>query len=266
VNHERPEADKRLPYGEGIYRRRTRLVAEPERVVANLEDDFHRFRVELLHDARAIRAVQGEAGRFPWTACPGAFRPLQAFVGAALGQSPAAASRGLNPRENCTHLFDLAVLALTHASRGGRRQYDMAVPDRVDGRTRATLHCDGELALAWEIEGSQISGPAPWSGHNLRGRDFLHWAEAELDPDTAEAALALRRSVFIANGRLGDLDRTPNAGSMLRWAANTCHSFTPGIAEEAWRVRGATLEFTHQPERLLADLEVPEELRGRCRL
>jgi len=255
VSQERSRIPARLPYGEGTYRRRTRLVADAGRVTADLEDDFHRFRVVLEHDGCSVRAVRGEAMRYPWTACPGAFTPLQAFVGAPLDPSPTAASRRVNPREHCAHLFDLAALALSHALRGGRRQYDIAVPDRRDGRTRAALHRDGELLLTWEVAGSSISGPVPWAGHSLRGRDFLHWAEAELDPDTAEAAVALRRAVFIASGRQGDLDSAPNAGALLRWAANTCHSFTPGIAEEALRVRGATREFSHGPDRLLADLE-----------
>jgi len=255
VSSEPSEPAARLPYGEGTYRRRTRLLAEAGRVVADLEDDFHRFRVVLEHDGRNVRAVRGEAMRYPWTACPGAFTPLQAFVGAPLDPSPTAASRRVNPRENCTHLFDLAALALPHALRGGRRQYDIAVPDRRHGRTRAALRRDGELVLTWEVEGGNIGGPAPWAGRSLRGRDFLHWAEARLGLDTAEAALVLRRAVFIASGRLNDLDSAPNAGALLRWAANTCHSFTPGIAEDALRVRGATREFSHRPESLLADLE-----------
>jgi hypothetical protein len=254
VSSEQSETAAPLPYGEGIYRRRVRLVAEPGSVIADLEDDFHRFRVELEHDGNNVRAVRGDAMRFPWTACPGAFTPLQAFVGAPLERDPTAAARRVNPRENCAHLFDLAALASSHARRGGRRQYDIAVPDRIDGRTSAAIHRDGDPILAWEVEGSWIGGPAPWSGRSLRGREFLHWAEAELDPETAEASIALRRAVFIANGRLNDLDSAPNAGALLRWAANTCHSFTPGIAEAAARVRGATIEFTHRPDDLLADL------------
>jgi hypothetical protein len=36
-------------------------------------------------------------------------------------------------------------------------------------------------------------------------------------------------------------------------AAGSCHSFTPGIAERALRVRGTTRDFTHRPEALLAE-------------
>jgi len=249
------KGDGRLPYGEGVYRRRTLLVAEKGRVVADLEDDFHRYRVEIEHDGEKVRAVRGDAVRYPWTECARAFTPLQAFRGAPLSTKLEAASRRANPRENCTHLFDLAALAVAQAAAGrARRQYDIAVPDRADGITRATLHRDGELVLAWDLRGSEISDPTPYAGRELRGAGLARWAEAELDPDTAEAAIVLRRGAFIANGRLGDFDGAPDASALLPWAANSCHSFTPGIAEKALRMRGATREFSHHPERLLADV------------
>jgi len=252
----RPE---RLPYGEGIYRRRILLVAANGRVTADLEDDFHCYRVEIEHDGGQVGAVRGDAARYPWTECGRVFTPLQAFRGTPLSTSLTAVSRRANPRENCTHVFDLAVLAVAHAAAGrGRRQYDIAVPDRTDGVTRATLERDGEPVLAWDLCGSEVSDPPPYAGRELRGAGLARWAEAELDPDTAEAAIVLRRGSFIANGRLGDFDSARDASVLLAWAENSCHSFTRGIAEKALRVRGSTREFTHHPERLLADVLRPE--------
>jgi len=245
----------RLPYGEGIYRRRILLVADEGRVVGDMEDDFHRFGIEIEHDGERVSAVRGAAYRYPWTECGHAFAPLQAFRGAPLSARLAAVARGANPRENCTHLFDLAVLAVAHAAaRRARRQYDIGVPDRVDGVTRATLERDGERLLAWDLDGSEIRNPPPYAGRDLRGADFPRWAEAELDPDAAEAAFVLRRGVVIANGRLGNFDAARDASVLLSWAKNSCHSFTPGIAEKALRVPGTTREFTRHPERLLADV------------
>jgi len=248
----------RLPYGEGVYRRRILLVAADGRVTADLEDDFHRYGVEIAHDGGQVGAVRGHVGRFPWSECENASTPLQAFRGAPLSTSLTANARRGNPRENCTHLFDLAVLAVAHAAAGrARRQYDIAVPDRVDGVTRATLQRDGELVLAWDLCGSEISDPPPYAGRELRGASLASWAESELDPDTAEAAIVLRRGSFISNGRLGDFDSAPNASVLLPWAENSCHSFTRGIAEKALRIRGSTREFTHHPERPLADVLRP---------
>jgi hypothetical protein len=247
-------SDAPLPYGEGVYRRRIELAAGASRVTADLEDDFHRMRVEVAHDGERVLSVDGESSRFPWTECPGALVPLRSLRGVALTTRPTAASGGVNPRENCTHLFDLATLAVVHAAAGReRRRYDVCVPDRIDNRTRVTLARDGEPLLAWDVAGSEITGPPPFAGRSLRGSQFLRWAETELDADTAEAAIVLRRGVFIAAGRINDLDGAQSAAALMKWTRGTCHAFTPGIAETADRVRGSSREFTRRPEALLAD-------------
>jgi len=246
---------ERLPYGEGVYRRRILLVGEPGRIVADLEDDFHRMRVVIEHDGERVQNVGGDSTRFPWTECPAALTPLAALRGAKLTTATTAAANGANPRENCTHLFDIATLAVAHAAAAReRRRYDIAVPDRIDNRTRPTLARDGEPILTWEVSGSVIKGPAPFTGRSLRGMEFLRWAEAKFDADAAEAAIVLRRGVFISAGRLNDLDTSPNAAALIKWVGATCHSFTPGIAESAHRVMGSSREFTHRPEALLGDL------------
>lgn len=252
----RPETSiARLPYGEGVYRRRILLTGGRGRVVADLEDDFHRMRVVIEHDGERVLTIAGESTRFPWTECPGALTPLQALRGAKLTTATTVAANGANPRENCTHLFDIATLAVAHAAAAReRRRYDVAVPDRIDNRTRPTLARNGEPLLVWEVTGSKITGPAPFAGRSLRGMEFLRWAEAEFDADAAEAAIVLRRGTFISAGRLNDLDTSPNAAALIKWTGSTCHSFTPGIAESADRVIGSAHEFSHQPEALLADL------------
>ena len=249
-------ARERLPYGEGVFRRRYRLRAEPDRVVADMEDDFHRFRVLLSHDGEHVTQVEGEAYRYPWTACPGATTPLRALTGMALSERFSAGAERTNPRVNCTHLFDLASLAVTHAA-GKRelRQYDLVVPDRdARGCTHPTLQRDGAQVLSWDVESTEIVAPAPFAGQGLRGSGFLAWAEAHLDAETAEAALLLRRSLFIAMGRVRDLDEAAAASAYMGVARGSCHSFTPGIAEGALRVRGTSLEFSSAPHALLADL------------
>lgn len=243
-----------LPYGKGIFRRRFRLRGEPGRVIADMEDDFHRFHVELDHDGERVTEIRGEAHRYPWTECPGATVPLRELIGMPLSLRPTAAAEHTNPRVNCTHLFDVASLTVTHAARGGdRRQYDIAIPDRDEGRTRATLHRDGEKLLTWDVSGTKIEGPPPTTGIELRGSQFIRWAESEFDLDLAEAAIALRRATFIAMGRARNLDEAPSASVYMSLAKGSCHSFTPGIAERAMRVKGTTHDFTHAPERLLAD-------------
>jgi hypothetical protein len=239
-----------------VYRRAFALVARTGRVVAEMEDDFHRFRVTLEHDGSRVTRVRGEALRYPWTECPHAATVLERLVGMALTTRSSAVAEHSDPRANCTHLFDIAALAVAHAAAGrSRRRYDVEVPDRSDGRTRPRLRRDGLLLLDWEVDGTHVVAPEPFAGRALRGGGFLRFAEGELDPDLAEAALVLRRAFFIAQGRARDLDADANASVYLSVAAGSCYSFTPGIAERALRVRGMTRDFTHRPEALLADLD-----------
>lgn len=255
------------PYGDGIFRRRFLMRAVSGRVVGDMEDDFHRFRIELEHDGERVRRIRAEAHRHPWTECPGAKAALKKLVGMPLSTSPTAAAAHANPRENCTHLFDVASLAVTHAAaRRERRQYDIVIPDRREWRTHATLHRDGEPMLEWDVAGTRIEGPAQFEGVEMRGASFIRWTEDRLDPETAEAVLALRRSCFIAMGRARDLDAAESANDYMGLAKGSCHSFTPGVAERALRIKGTTHDFTHAPERLLADVaEGAQDLPEICR-
>jgi hypothetical protein len=150
-------------------------------------------------------------------------------------------------RANCTHLFDLAGLAVAHAwrhARGGsaRRRYDVVVPDRdEEARTTATLRRDGEACLTWHVAGPVIAGPAPFEGVPLLGA-FLAWAEGALDPEVAEAAIVLRRVVWISQGRehpfptgISAIDAAQRPG--------VCHSFQPDTIRIA-RWTGRQRDFT----------------------
>jgi hypothetical protein len=251
-------ASERLPYGRGVFRRRFLLRSRESAVTADMEDDFHRFRVVLEHDGECVRDMRGEARRYPWTECPGATEPLRALIGMPLSSNPRACARHTDPRLNCTHLFDVASLALTHAAAGReQRQYDLAVTDAVEARSSATLRRDGRLLFDWRMHRGRVIEPETFADVDLRGRGFQDWAESEHDPETAEAILMLRRACFIAMGRARDLDEAPSAEVYLPLARGSCHSFTPGIAERAWRMKGTQLDFSHRPEALLAELEPP---------
>jgi hypothetical protein len=247
-----------LPYGAGIFRRRFLLRARSGVVEAWMEDDFHRFRVTLEHDGERVTRIEGESLRYPWTECPGASVPLGELTGMPLSESPVATARHTNPRANCTHMFDVATLAVTHAAAGrGERQYDIAIPDRTDGKTTARLWRDGARLLSWELDKHQISAPDDAAGLSLQGATFVAWASKRFEPERAEAVLALRRACFISMGRARDLDEAPSAQVYMAVAKGSCHSFTEGIAEKAFRVKGTTRDFTGEPNALLADLAPP---------
>ena len=232
--------------------RRIRLTSDGREVLAELEDDFHHFEVRLGHDGAEVTAISGAAVRYPWSTCAEASSALARMVGMALSRRSTAHAAVVSPRANCTHLFDLAGLAVAHAAAGRqRRQYDARVPDRVDGRTRATLHRDGALVLEWDVAGRAILGPPPFDGQRLRGSGFITWAEGELDEDQAEAALVLRRALDIGMGRGMDLDPVPNAQAIAEMVGPVCFSFQPERAPVALRMKGTTWDFAQHPERLL---------------
>ena len=249
-----PNSQAAVPYGKGIYRRRIRVVARGDRVRADLEDDFHRFGVEIRHDRKQVVEAHGDAHRFPWETCPGATARIEELAGTPLFERASELAEHSDLRVHCTHMFDIAALAIAHAAAGrDRRQYDVAVPDRHENATEPTLHRDGAPCLAWRVDGHRILGPAPFQDVRLRGRPFLEWIAAHLDRDTAEAALVLRRALYIAMGRATDLDALASAADVTPIAGASCHSMQPGVAERALRVRGSTRQWSVSGAALLSD-------------
>lgn len=249
----------------GMLRRRIRIVGTANaqglpggEVRADLEDDFHRFGLTLAHDGQAVTQITGEAHRFPWSTCPGGSQRLAELVGLELSPRCTTVAQASNPRLNCTHLFDLAGLALAAAWRGpGSRQYDAVVPEWVDGKSSPTLAVNGEEVLSWHVDSFVIKGPPPFEELALRGQGFMAWAEATLAPDLAEAAIVLRRAVYISPGRLQDLDaldRATELGDYVDLLVGMCHTLQPEMIPVALRMKGTTHDFTHSPEKLLSDL------------
>jgi hypothetical protein len=237
----------------GIYRRRIRIAIAPGHARADLEDDPHRHGVRIEHDGARVTAVHGAALRTPWTLCRGAVDVLHRLHGMALSPDPQAVYRHADGRAQCTHLFDLAGLAVAHAARGiAERQYDAEVPC-VDPQAdrEVCLRVDGEERLVWSLHRTTIVAPAPYAGQDLR--TLMPWAKRHIaDRDLFEALIVLRRAVYTSGHRMHDMDdmRTAAATGHVR---GTCHVFQPGVAELAVRERGSTLDFGPAASSLLAD-------------
>jgi hypothetical protein len=243
---------------DGPYRRRIRTVAVDRGVVeGGLEDDFHHFEVTLRHDGERVTGVETRSRRWPWSTCPDAAAHLHPIEGMPLSRRCTAIAGVADPRMNCTHQFDLAGLCVSHAARGhDRRQYDAEVPPAVDGVTEPRLWRDGELVLAWTL--SWRDGPrrlvasppydeAPWRG------GFFRWADSTLDPDTAEAAIVLRRACEIGMGRGMDLEAYDSAARLGPMMGPVCYSMQPTVAPVAFRNRGSIRDFARHPDALLRD-------------
>lgn len=234
------------------FRRRIELAGRQDgqggQVRAVLEDDFHHFRVVVEHRGGAVAAVRGETPRHPFTACPGAAPELNRLAGMRLDHVANSVTLHTDATQQCTHMFDLAGLAIAFAARGDRyRRYDVEVPRHVDGRSHARLRRNGAQVLDWEVEGSTILGPAPYAGIDMR-KGMARWALGALPAEEAEAALVLRRCALISLGRLKDIDREPHAHLTGR-----CYAQQPERARQAIRIVGSTWDFSGCPEALCLD-------------
>ncbi|HEV8314225.1 MAG TPA: DUF2889 domain-containing protein [Burkholderiaceae bacterium] len=239
----------------GIYRRRQRVETGVGFARAELEDDPHRYGVTLRHDGERITAIEGRALRTPWSTCGEAVRVLDRLLGMELSPDPQQVWRHLNGREQCTHLLDLAGLAVAHAARGiAARDYEAEVPCLEPGAQRdAVLRINGREALRWTLERNAIVAPALFAGQDVAG--LMPWAKARfVDRDSFEAVWALRRAVFTAGNRFYDLDRMARATDTGH-AIGACYVFRAGVAESALRVPGATRDFSDSGGALLADLD-----------
>ena len=167
-----------------------------------------------------------------------------------------AAGRWTDPKQNCTHQFDAACHAITHAAWGReRRQYDAEIPrrDPATGAARVRLWVDGALRHAWLLAWDGPIDPAPaLAGAPWRG-GFMRWADANLSEDDAECAIVLRRASDIGMGRGMDLDGVPVANQLPTTMTGVCYTMQPGVVEVAFRHVGSIRDFAADPERLLVD-------------
>lgn len=217
----------------GCFRRRIRIEPGTGRVRAALEDDFHCMAVILHHDGVRISGIEADMDRAPWTTCPGARAVLETtFRGTALAD---AARRG-EKQANCTHLYDLAVLAAAHAADGVPLVYDIEVSDPVDGLWHAAIstgsevlvqfsHCDNIVIQPDEITGTSLFG--------LRG-----WIEALPEPQR-EAARLLQWAAILAHGRVIPMERQSDASVI----PPNCFTFQPERKGDARRV-GRVIDFS----------------------
>jgi hypothetical protein len=235
-----------------MFRRRIVLRSEFQgtecHMRAALEDDFHHFRVEVVSVDRHVTQILAEAPRRPYSLCSHAIAQLDVLLGMELSPVAHAVTRQTDPTDQCTHLFELAGLAIAAAARGiQRRQYDVEVPPRIAGRTCPTLLRDGVQLLAWEVQDTVIQSPASYAGVDLN-QGMARWALTHLPQDEAEAALVLRRCTGISKGRSINLDNKPHAQPN-----GHCFSQQPQRASQAIRMVGSTWDFAHTAERLCAD-------------
>ena len=230
---------------QGAFRRAVLIRVEQRRIEARLEDDFHRFGLALAHDDHQVTGTEGWADRYPWITCIEAPSALTALEGASLGAHPAALFRHADARLQCTHLFELAALALSEARHGpGERLFEAEVTDPQGGAVTASLFRDGAPALEWRLLNGRITAPAAHAGQEASA--FTTRRLTDLPPEEAEALLILRRVVQTAQARQMNVDAFATAAAMGR--TPQCYSLQPDAAQRAARVTGMVRDWASRAE------------------
>lgn len=232
-------------------RRRVIMEAFDNHAVAAVEDDFHHFVVTVEHDGARVTHVTTISSRSPWSVCIDAAQILQRFVGMTISTAPDIDPKKLDYYSQCTHQYDLAALAIAQAARGGKRQYDIEVPDSPDQQKTARLFRNGELFWEWFLNGSVFTAPERFIGLNLRS--IGDGASVNLDVDEREALKVLRRGLFIAAGRSFNLDYFDDNSQIVANRPGACFASQP-VNSGAKRNKGTQLDFTHSPDKLLQEM------------
>ena len=225
------------------FRRHFQVTPLPHSVTAALEDDIHRMAVTLHHDGEVVTGVEAEMSRHPWDLCPGAVAKVEAdFTGRPLAPS----ARTIDKKANCTHLFDLAELALRHAEDSAPTLYEMLVSDPVDGRVTAVLRRDGQERLRWDLRDDRMLEPHPARGLPLIG--LRPWIATLADEERHEARM-LQWASLVAHGR--QMPWEPD--TEFRALPGSCFASQPGRHEKCQRI-GERIDFSKPGARLpLAD-------------
>jgi Protein of unknown function (DUF2889) len=210
-------------------------------VEARVSDNVHEFGITLFHDGTRVTNLFAQAVRIPWVTCPNGILRLKRLVG-----SPLAETRRVkvDQSQHCTHMLDLAKLAMAHGCRGGTRIYQVKIHEDPDASVwSAVLARDSQELLRWCVIDDVVVSPGPFNGHLTTGPAI--WApEVDADADLREAALVLRRALLVFRGRRIVTSATYRADSVPE-LAGLCVSFQPELIGDA--VRPADFKEVAEP-------------------
>ena len=209
--------------------RQIRIVSEVGRLRARMVDNVHDLSLTIDHDGTTITAVTAKAVRIPWTTCPGAMAQFQQIVGAAIDQS---SPGGVDKSRQCTHLFDLARIAISKADVPGEHALDVHVaPTHAPSVLVAWALIDGREILRWRVADGHILSPDPFSGHAISGS--AAWLGAVDDEDVRVAALQIKRALLVYFGTRES--EQMRYASELAGMTGVCFSFQPENLKNARR-------------------------------
>ncbi|MEM8593454.1 MAG: DUF2889 domain-containing protein [Pseudomonadota bacterium] len=243
-------------YGQGTYHRQIRIVYSDGLIRAALEDDLHAFELRVEHDSQRIIALNSEAVRFPFTTCPGANDPLQAFVGLGLDLTSREYNALVNARNNCTHVYDLLLSALFHrgdsTAESHKVEYDIQIDDETKHGSVGTLLINGVQQLEWIANGFELIGPDELAGLPLM-RGFSKWAVSRYQGVQQHAAFMLQKGYLVAQARRYESNsRLGKKASDDQSMQGTCHTYSPERSDTSHRTDNPTIEFYKGTTQLLS--------------
>jgi hypothetical protein len=240
----------------GRFHRRVRIVGDTSTSSADVEDDEHRFGADIGHDGQRVLSVAGRAVRTPWTTCPLAAVQLAELRDTPLLSSPYKVLRQVRLAHQCTHMVDMAALAVCAAALGTtRRQYDcvLAVEDKGGADWRiGTLQRDNEPGTHWVVKDGVVLEPASYAGCEMQ-RSGRWVEERAASIEEIESVFVMQRAMLVAGGKRVILDEHDTAANQV-WMTGACFAFQSSRIDEARRRFGSTRTFL-QPAELLSDLD-----------
>jgi hypothetical protein len=244
--------DRNPEYGSGVFRRRIRLTKTATSVVAELEDCSHAMRLTLHHHNGVISGIEGEVLRAPVNTCAEAPTRLQEFVGHALNGSNDVWIKQIDPSQQCTHLHDIALMAISHAQGDDPvRQLDIAITDEANSVMNAEILLNGAAIHRWQVKNREIIAPEKLKGKPLF-KGFIPWVREELSSEEQVCALAMQRGLLVSNARRWDMPSVyGKPADTFGPGKNICYSYSETRIHSAWRSVDSVRDFTDTPEQLL---------------
>lgn len=240
-------------WGLGVTRRAIRLIGFADRVEAALEDMRHAMLCTLRHDGASVTAIDADFRRYTLQLCPGAGEPLKQIVDMPLSISTSDFFANGRARQNCTHMLDLAWLALRHASRGQtERLYEIEIPDVLSGPMRGVLRCNGEIVQEWTVERNVVVSPPMLEGQALAG-GFTRWitGPAGLPEEMIEQCLVLHKGFFMTGARQFHIPEGRLPTAYRDAVVGACFGYAGERIDDAIGLSGMKRDFSHTREKLL---------------
>lgn len=203
--------------------------------LVELEDDYHRFGLVVRHESGKVAAIDAEAGRHPWSTCAMAPAMIAKLVGTPISGNLLDLMAGQPVRDHCTHLLDMACLAIAATAWGGDRRYDITADVYPGSRQDMQLAVGGIPCIAWTVSQGMIVSLGAHRGLSVRG-GFADWARVERCEKKLADLFILRRAVMVSSGRREKL--TAETPADVPSKAGACFAFQSERAALGRRVPG----------------------------